>query len=313
MLRKVMQLLLLAVIVFGGTTAARAQNPWLLKVDATTLYSGNQFRGMIYHGGQRYTGLSLRVYSYNPNMLPQAYDVVTDNNGRFAVPMPIVRFGTPPIVDMVRVTITSGLYTGQEYVNQVTLKPAEVFAFQFNPLSVIGGVEPSTGFVLLNGVALGTTAYIWDGTGGGYMYASVPVPDGATSVSFSMPTPAVKELTDVTRNASTYTGNTAGPWQTVTLEPIPIQNLTLSSTTVRGGAKVTATITMTSPVQVPLTIATSSTNTAVATTPASVKLSSGTVAYQFPVTTYRVLSQQKIAIRATLGGRTISTTLTVNP
>jgi hypothetical protein len=87
--------------------------------------------------------------------------------------------------------------------------------------------------------------------------------------------------------------------------------LTFGTDTVRGGRDVTARVTVSSNAGVTVTLASS--NTDVATVPASVRIPAGSTSATFRVETSRVRSSTSVRISATANQSTLSSTLTVVP
>jgi hypothetical protein len=172
-----------------------------------------------------------------------------------------------------------------------------------NPSSVVGG-STAMGTVSLNGPAPagGLQVQLSSGnTSVATVPASVTVLAGQTSASFSITTRPVASQTQVTIMARL--GNSSRQ-VTLTVLPPSIQSLSISPSTVRGGSNATGIVTLNAPAPpggavVPLR----SSNSTVATVPASVTIPAGQTTAQFTVRTTRPSSSSvSVTITATYNG-----------
>ena len=96
--------------------------------------------------------------------------------------------------------------------------------------------------------------------------------------------------------------------------PPSLSGISLNPSTVVGGSSSTGTVTLTAPAQSGgFTVQLSSSNSAVASVPASVTVPQGQTSTTFTVTTARVTSSTTVTITASAGEVTRQATLTVNP
>jgi hypothetical protein len=172
-----------------------------------------------------------------------------------------------------------------------------------NPSSVVGG-STAMGTVTLNGPAPagGLQVQLSSGnTSVATVPVSVTVPAGQTRASFSITTRPVASQTQVTIMARL--GNSSRQ-VTLTVLPPSIQSLSISPSTVRGGSNATGIVTLNAPAPpggavVPLR----SSNSTVATVPASVTIPAGQTTAQFTVRTTRPSSSSvSVTITATYNG-----------
>jgi hypothetical protein len=172
-----------------------------------------------------------------------------------------------------------------------------------NPSSVVGG-STAMGTVTLNGPAPagGLQVQLSSGnTSVATVPVSVTVPAGQTRASFSITTRPVASQTQVTITARL--GNFSRQ-VTLTVLPPSIQSLSISPSTVRGGSNATGIVTLNAPAPpggavVPLR----SSNSTVATVPASVTIPAGQTTAQFTVRTTRPSSSSvSVTITATYNG-----------
>jgi len=145
----------------------------------------------------------------------------------------------------------------------------------------------------------------------------VTVPAGQTSANFIVTTTAV--TTDTVATITAFVGTTSKSANlTVTRNGVPppptLSSITLSPTTVVGGNTSQATVTLSGAAPTGGAIVSlSSSNTAVATVPASVTVAAGKTTATATVTSKTVTSSSTATITATYNSVARSATLTVNP
>jgi hypothetical protein len=172
-----------------------------------------------------------------------------------------------------------------------------------NPSSVVGG-STAIGTVSLNGPAPAGGLQVQLSSNNpnvASVPASVTVPAGQTRASFSITTRPVASQTQAMITARL--GNSSRQ-VTLTVVPPSIQSLSISPSTVRGGSNATGIVTLNAPAPpggavVPLR----SSNSTVATVPASVTIPAGQTTAQFTVRTTRPSSSSvSVTITATYNG-----------
>lgn len=139
----------------------------------------------------------------------------------------------------------------------------------------------------------------------------ISVSTGATSAAFTIPTYAVSTVT-ATTISSTYNGVTVTG--TVTVHPMPtVTSVTFSTSPVIGGNNVTATIKLSDIAPAAgATVTLSSSNTSVATIPASVTVPSGSTSTTVTITTIPTAANATSVISASFNSSTSTGTLGVN-
>ena len=142
---------------------------------------------------------------------------------------------------------------------------------------------------------------------------TVSVPAGATSASFTATTfsaafPTTAQLVATLGETTLFAALGVTPSQSTTLTA-----LSVSPTTVSGGSSSTGTVTLSAPAPAGGAIVTLSDNSAAASVPGSVTVSTGTSSRTFTVTTSAVSSQTAVTISGSFGGVTRNANLTVNP
>ena len=181
-----------------------------------------------------------------------------------------------------------------------------------SPNPVIGG-NASTGTVTLSLAAPAGGIVVTlasSNTGVATVPSSVTVAQGQTSAAFAVATAAVAASTPVTLSAA-YNGVTQTAALTVNPVPVP-SSLTLLPGTVLGGSSSAGTVNLVGPAGPGgLLVNLSSSNTAVATTPASVVVAAGQSSATFTVNTSTVTLQTVVTISAVAGGVTKTAALTV--
>jgi hypothetical protein len=211
-------------------------------------------------------------------------------------------------------------------------------SLQLNPTSVIGG-QTSQATLTLSGPAPagGAVVMLSSSNGAASVPASVTVPEGAIAASFTVSTTPVAKATSVTIAASYNNSNvTATLWvgalsssPTPTLTPLPtptltpgltptpvplptLTALTLNPASIRGGLASTGTVTLSAPAPSGgAEINLISSNTNVATVPASIIVPAGATSATFSITTRRVSRLTSVVISAAYNNTSVSATLQV--
>ena len=194
---------------------------------------------------------------------------------------------------------------------------ASLSSVSVTPTSVVGG-NSSQGTVTLTAGAPAGGAVVGlsnANTAVATVPASVTIAAGATSATFSITTTSVTATT-----ALSISGTFGGVTRTavLTVNPVPppvsLSAITLNPATVTGGASATGTATLTSAAPSGgLLVSLASSNSGVATVPASVTVGAGATSATFAVTTSAVVSSTAVTITGSGGGAVRTATLTVNP
>jgi N-acetylneuraminic acid mutarotase len=231
-------------------------------------------------------------------------------------------------------------------------------SLQLNPTNVIGG-QTSQATLTLSSVAPagGTVVMLSSSNGAASVPASVTVPEGANSASFTVSTNPVPSATSVTIGASYNNSNVIGtlwigassstptptstsipkstPTRTPTSMPISsptptstslpissptptstpatlpaLSSFTLNPTSVRGGSVSTGTVTLSAPAPSGgAMILLVSSNTSIATVPASIIVPAGATTATFSITTSLVTRPTSVVISAADNNTSLSATL----
>jgi hypothetical protein len=181
-----------------------------------------------------------------------------------------------------------------------------------NPASVVGG-NTSQGTVTLSAAAPsgGVVVTLSSGnTAVATVPASVSIAAGATSATFTVSTSSV-----TTSTSSTISGSYAGAMQTASLSvtsATTLSSLTLNPTSVVGGNTSQGTVALSAAAPSGGVVVTlSSSNTTVATVPASVSLAAGATTATFTVSTSSVTTTTSVTISASYSGNTATAVLSV--
>jgi hypothetical protein len=140
--------------------------------------------------------------------------------------------------------------------------------------------------------------------------ATVTIPQGSTSASFSVTTTAVKTAVNIPVSATYNSVTVKG---TATLNPAPVVALAgIAVVSTQGGSPFQGTVVLTNPAQgAGVTVSLSSANTTLATVPATVLVPAGTTTASFTGTTFPVTSDQTVVISAKYKTVVVSATLTI--
>jgi hypothetical protein len=222
---------------------------------------------------------------------------------------------TNPVTTSVTVTV-SATANGGSTSTSVTVLPNTPASLTFSPSSVTGGAS-STGTVTMAAnasAALSVALAVTSGNSAvGSIPASVTIPAGSKTATFTLTTVPVSATTSVVVSA-TANGTSKTGTLTVTPSSGPA-SVTFNPASVVGGASSTGTVTMSSNVSADtvVTLAVTSGASAVKTIPASVTVLSGTASANFTVATNVVATATSVVVSATTSAGSASGTLTVTP
>jgi hypothetical protein len=189
--------------------------------------------------------------------------------------------------------------------------PADVSvsSVALSPSSVTGG-QTSTGTVTLNGAAPagGAEVALSSDSATATVPPSVNIPAGSSSGTFTVSTASVTTPTSASITAS-YNGTQSA---TLSIDPVTsVSSLSISPTTVSGGAGATGTVTLTAAAGSSGAVVALSSNNGAVSVPASITVAAGATTATFSLTTTAVGSTQTATITATYNGARTAT-LTVN-
>jgi len=198
---------------------------------------------------------------------------------------------------------------GASAVKPVKVTPF-VASFVINPTVVPGG-KSSTGTVTLTSAAPAGGSVVTL-VSGWRTYAAMPntvtVPAGTKTATFTVTTAPTASTLSIPLKAELGTA----PSTTITVNANILKSFTLSPSSVKGGTKSTATITLTSAAAQDTTVALKSTWTAMASMPASVVIPKGATFVNFSVNTHTVTSPIAVSLISAVD-IVKTTTITINP
>ena len=218
--------------------------------------------------------------------------------------------GTSTVTKSQSVTITGTVGTTQQTA-QASVNPLGLGTISVSPTTVNGGASAS-GTVTLNGAAPkgGFVLKLASSSKSVTVPASLTIPAGSTSGTFSVKTAAVSSST-VSLLTATLNGITATASLTVN-SPI-LQSIVLNPTSVVGGVASTGTVTISSIAGAGGYVVKLASGLTGVTLPASVTIPAGKTSANFAVKSSPVKTVSTASITATAGGATLKATLTVNP
>jgi len=219
---------------------------------------------------------------------------------------------TTPVDAVTNVDITASYVGTVSQTEALTVEPPTLVSVTLNPTTVTGG-RSVNGRVTLDAPAPkdGLEITLASDNVAATVAASVKVPAGLKSVSFTVSTRAVAAAANVTITASH-----GGDNQTAALAvkpPVPVF-VTLNPDRVTGGANAVGRVTLNAPAPAGgLVVTLESSLPDVASVPATVTVPAGKKEAAFDITTRAVNVETQVAIRATYDGVTKEAALTVKP
>ena len=233
---------------------------------------------------------------------------VTVPAGQTSASFPI---GTSSVTATTSVRITAA-YNGSTFAADMTLFTLlQSVSFNGNQ----PGGTPATGTVGLGAPAPSGGLVVALSSGNTSLVtvpASVTVPAGQTTVTFTANTQPVTQTTGVVITASS--GGTTVSTTLFLVVSTAVSSVTLNPSTVTGGVSSTATVTLASAAPTGnAVVSLASSNTILATVPFSVAVPAGQTSATFTVNTAQVTAVSTVVISATYQNVTKSATLTLNP
>ncbi len=216
---------------------------------------------------------------------------------------------TSPVTSTTSVTLTATA-NGLTRSATISVTPLTVKSIALAPSSVLGGAS-STGTVTLSATAPagGAIVALWSNNVAVAVPATVGVPEGATSATFTAVTTPVSAQTAVSISASR--GNTRSA--TLTVKPPALSTLKLAQASVVGGTPATAQIALNGPAPAAGFSVTVTSSNAAASVPAVVVVPAGSAGATLAVVTSAVTAVTTSAIAASAGTVKRSATLTMTP
>ena len=234
--------------------------------------------------------------------------------------------GTFPVVThavstLTPVTITAAL-SGVSRTTTMTITAPAIATFVINPNAVVGGSSATTTSATITldspaptgGLSLAlasnntAAAQPWSAATAGSAITTVSVPAGVATVTFFVKGFTVASSTPVVLSAAVASQTVSA---NLTVQPL-LASVALSPASVTGGTNSTATVTLAAGAPTGgLTLNLSSTNTSVATVPATLVIAAGGTTGTFTVTTVPVATNGTVNISAASGSALKSAALQI--
>jgi FG-GAP-like repeat len=263
-----------------------------------------------------------------------AYRIQIDDSNSFSAPLVVDRVVTPSQftagtlnaglrhwwrVRGINSAGTSGAWSSvRRFTAGAFTQAPSLAGIALNPASVVDG-NTSHGTASLTNAAPsgGAVVTLSSNRSVATVPASVTIPAGAFSATFTVSTTSVTASTSLAINGA-YGGATRSATLTVTPPSAPpppasLSTLAANPASVTGGASSQGTVTLTSPAPAGGFAVSLSSGNAAATVPASVSVAQGATTATFTIATSAVTASTPVTITASAGGITRTATLTVNP
>lgn len=219
---------------------------------------------------------------------------------------------TAGTVASITTAVLTASSSGTNVSASVTVNPIVPTSLSLSPTSVQGG-QTTQGTVTISSPAPtgGITIALLSSNSAASVPASVTVPQGATTASFTATSGVVTAVTQVILTASYASVNLTA---TLTVNPpITVTAISLNPNTLTGGQTATATVTISEPAgNGGIVVMLTSSNTSAATVPASVTIPQGATTATFTVTALDLTRGTYVTITASYGGVQESARLTVH-
>jgi hypothetical protein len=203
-------------------------------------------------------------------------------------------------------------YGGVTKTSNVNVVALALNSLSLSPTTVLGGATSTATVVLDGAVPTGTvTVDITSSSTKATVPATLAIKAGLSTITFTVKTSSV---TAATQSAITVTYGGKTKTATLTIDPVEPKSISLSPSSVKGGATSTATVTINGAAGTggaKLTL--SSSKTTVATVPASVTIAAGAKTATFKITTKTVTTSTTSSIKAVSGTFSSTATLSVHP
>ncbi len=205
----------------------------------------------------------------------------------------------------------SSVSDGGGMVWKLAITTVRLQSFTLTPNALIGGAT-STGRIVLSNVAPagGLLVTLSSNSSSATPPVSVTVPAGAGGTSFRMTTSAVAAAVSSTITATLGSSSLTA---SLAVHPAYVVGLSVSPTSVVGGARLTGTITLNGPAPAGGWGVRLSCSNASAHTPSYFVVPAGSTTATFPIATYAVTGNVSVTITATLNTFSKSAVLTVTP
>jgi hypothetical protein len=235
---------------------------------------------------------------------------VTVSANNSSVTFPVV---AAAVTTTTTVQVQANANGGSAEGNLSVVPPAAPASLMYSATPLLGG-DKTTGKVIVASAVTAPTIVTLTVVSGANAIASIPatvtIPAGATSATFSITTASVSTSTAVQISASTNTGTATA---TLTVQPPVPSSVVFLTNPVNGGSTTSVRIVMQQAVIAPTTVTllAVSGSDAVKSIPASVTVSAGHNTVVFSMSTYFVTTQTSVQVTATANGGSATGTETV--
>jgi hypothetical protein len=252
-------------------------------------------------------GATVNLSSSNPQTAPVPASVAVPATHSWVE----FRFTPGQVSAPTSVTMTATI-GAESTTTTFSVDPSSLKSLDGLPASQSGGVT-SGGIVMLNGQAPpgGALVSLSSSSAAAQPPATVTVPAGVESASFSMPTSQVSQNTTVTITA-TWKGVSVKGTTVLTPQPAPT-SLTLDPTVTSGSQGSNGRVTAADPRNGDVTFSLSSSRPDLVQVPGSVTVPEFAAAGGFIISTVAVSTQTVVTISVSGGGVTLRADLTLNP
>jgi len=302
---------------FSGVLTVRAAPPppvlQGVSVNPSSVVGGNSSIGTVTLSAPQSGATVVALSTPAPTTVAQMPSSVTVPAGATSATFTITTFA---VTSQFNMNIFAGL-AGSPGVQTLLLitpgGPTTISGLTMNPVDMVGGAS-STGTVRLSaaapsGGAVVTLSKAFSNGGPGTVPVTIPasvtVPAGQTSASFTIATSSVTATTNV-RISAAYNGSTFAADMTL----FPLLSYVGFNGNAPGGTPATGTVGLGAAAPSGgLVVTLSSGNTSLVTVPASVTVPAGQTTVNFTANTQPVTQTTGVVVTASSGGTTVSTTL----
>ena len=302
---------------FSGVLTVRAAPPppvlQGVSVNPSSVVGGNSSIGTVTLSAPQSGATVVALSTPAPTTVAQMPSSVTVPAGATSATFTITTFA---VTSQFNMNIFAGL-AGSPGVQTLLLitpgGPTTISGLTMNPVDMVGGAS-STGTVRLSaaapsGGAVVTLSKAFSNGGPGTVPVTIPasvtVPAGQTSASFTIATSSVTATTNV-RISAAYNGSTFAADMTL----FPLLSYVMFNGNAPGGTPATGTVGLGAAAPSGgLVVALSSGNTSLVTVPGSVTVPAGQTTVNFTANTQPVTQTTGVVVTASSGGTTVSTTL----
>jgi hypothetical protein len=302
---------------FSGVLTVRAAPPPPVlsgvSVSPSSVVGGNNSIGTVTFSAPQSSAMTVALSTPAPANVATMPSSVTVPAGATSASFTINTFA---VTSQFNMNIFAGL-AGSPGVQTLLLitpgGPTGISGLTINPVDLVGGAS-TTGTVTLSaaapsGGAVVTLSKAFSNGGPGTVPVTIPasvtVPAGQTSASFSIATSSVTSTTNV-RITGAYNGSTFAADMTL----FPLLSYVMFNGNAPGGTPATGTVGLGAPAPSGgLVVTLSSGNTSLVTVPPSVTVPAGQTTVNFTANTQPVTQTTGVVVTASAGGTTVSTTL----